>query len=373
MNIGVLGGGQLARMLIEAGSRYGFDFHILSKEEDCPAGRITKFETVGDWNDINIVRTFSSQCDVITLENEFIDYHILECIEKSGKKILPGSETIRLIQDKLFQKQTLSRIGVPVAEYCEVASADDIRQFAESYGYPVILKTRTMGYDGKGNACIDDVSEIENAVRKLAERGRLMCERYIDFELEIATQAVRTKEGEVKVYPVVETIQEDHICKFVIASAGRFADLQPEVGSICKEILNSMSYVGVMGIEMFLTGGKILVNELAPRVHNSGHYTIEGCRTSQFENHVRAVSGLPLGPADMKCKAAVMINILGRSVGNVNDGGIDKVASFEDTYLHYYGKKESRPGRKLGHITVTGYNVSELMERAIRSRDELTV
>jgi phosphoribosylaminoimidazole carboxylase PurK protein len=368
IKLGILGGGQLARMIIEENSRYGIEFHILSKEHDSPAGLLTPFEVVGDWNDRDIVKNFADKCDIITLENEFIDFHILEAIEKSGKKILPGSEIIRLIQDKLFQKKTLTDIGIPVAEYCEVNSGDDVKKFAKQYGYPVILKSRTMGYDGKGNVKVSNESEIDNACIALSQRGKLMCEKFVEFDKEIATQAVRSESGEINVYPVVETIQENHICKYVIASQMQFSELKERVDKICKKILSSMSYPGVMGIEMFLCNGEILVNELAPRVHNSGHYTIEGCYTSQFENHIRAILGLPLGSAEMKVPAAVMINILGERNGTAKVKGIDSILVCKETFIHLYGKTETRIERKMGHITITGSDSNALLKRATEAR-----
>ncbi len=368
IKLGILGGGQLARMLIEENSRYGIEFHILSKEHDSPAGMLTPHEVIGDWNDKEVVRNFADKCDILTLENEFIDFHILEAIEKSGKTILPGSLIVKLIQDKLFQKETLTKAGIPVADYCEVNSAIDVRTFAEHFGYPVILKSRTMGYDGKGNIKVNDESEIDDACDILQKRGKLMCEKFVEFDKEIATQAVRSEKGKINVYPVVETIQENHICKYVIASHDQFSEIKESIEDISTKILSSMSYVGVMGIEMFLCKGKILVNELAPRVHNSGHYTIEGCHTSQFENHVRAILGLPLGSTEMKVPAAVMINILGERNGEAKVEGIDSILACNESFIHLYGKAETRIGRKMGHITVTGTDPEELLKKAAEAR-----
>ncbi len=373
MKIGILGGGQLARMIIEENSRYGFDFHVLTKEADSPAGRITMFETVGDWNNADTVREFISNCDVITLENEFIDYHILECIENSGRKLLPGSASVKMIQDKLIQKNTLSGLGIPVADYCEVNNEEDVKNFAREQGYPVILKSRTMGYDGKGNAKIDGESGIHSAMEMLSKRGKLMCERFIEFEKEIATQAVRSSTGEFRIYPVVETVQENHICKYVIADEKGFPEIRKQAEELSRKLLESMSYAGVMGIEMFLCGDKVLVNELAPRVHNSGHYTIEACGCSQFENHIRAIAGLPLGNTELKVPAAVMINVLGKSDMVADTQGISEIMRMENVYLHLYGKKESRAGRKLGHITATGAETGSLLNKTAEARRFLAI
>lgn len=373
MKIGILGGGQLARMLIEACYKYGFEFHILSKEKDSPAGQITKFETVGDWNDHECLNNFSRQCDIITLENEFIEYKKIKHLEDSGKTVYPDSKSIKLIQDKFYQKKTLEKIKIPAAEFTAVESKDDILNFAKKNSYPLILKSRTMGYDGKGNIEITSEKEIDNAFEKLSQRGSLMCESFVNFEKEIATQVVRNKSGEIKVYPVVETIQKNHICNLVIASKNKFVSIRNKVSEIAKNIVSELNYTGVMGIEMFLLGDEILVNELAPRVHNSGHYTIEGCYTSQFENHIRAVLNYPLGNAEMSADNSVMINIIGERNGEAIQMKTDKILSDEKIYLHNYGKKKTGIGRKMGHITVLGDELEKITRTAEKCRMKIDI
>lgn len=369
MKIGILGGGQLARMLIEESNKFAFDFLVFSNEPDSPAGKISRNEFVGDWNDDGSLLRFAESCDLITLENEFIDYKRIELIESTGKSIYPGSNTIKLIQDKLVQKQTLQSSRIPLARFTSAATIDDVRGFANANGYPVILKSRTMGYDGKGNVEIKDETEIESAFEHLSERGKLMCESFVKFDKEIATQVVRNKSGEVKVYPVVETVQKNHICNLVIASAGAFKSIENKVSSIATRIVTGLDYVGVMGIEMFLVGEEILVNELAPRVHNSGHYTIEGCYTSQFENHIRAVMNLPPGSTGMIGDHSVMINILGERDGVSRLKRAGEVLQLDKTYLHLYGKKFTKPGRKMGHITVLGKNREDAIKKAQLARE----
>lgn len=369
--IGILGGGQLARMIIEENSKYGYEFFILSREENSPAGQITKHEHIGDWNNKSVINEFSQKCDVITLENEFIDYHVLGNILSAGKIVLPGPEVIRLIQDKLYQKHTLSKAGIPVADYCEVSSYSDVNRFAEEHGFPLVLKSRTMGYDGKGNATLNSESDIVPACDDLSKRGALMCEKHIAFEKEIAVQAIRSATGEMKFYPVVETMQEDHICNLVIAGEPELSSFTERVNKMVSKILEKMDYVGVMGIEMFLADGKILVNELAPRVHNTGHYTIEACHTSQFENHVRAILGFPLGSTEMHVPAAVMINILARKDGTAEPKGFEQLLQCRETFIHIYGKGESRKGRKMGHITLTGNDPRLLIEKALTARSTI--
>ena len=374
MKIGILGGGQLARMILEANYKYGFEFIILSKTTSSPAGKICNNEMVGDWNDEKVLGEFASKCDVVTLENEFIDYTKIAYIESLGKPVHPSSKVIKLVQDKLIQKNTLNELGIPVADFVEVNSKDDIKSFAGVYDYPVILKSRTMGYDGKGNYKIDSEDDIDAALETIGARGELMCERFIDFKMEIATQAARNKNGDIRIYPVVETIQKNHICHIVKASRNKFSTIKEEVNNIAKKILEEIEYVGVIGIEMFLTKeDNILVNELAPRVHNTGHYTIEGAFVSQFENHVRAILDLPLGDTDMTSDSAVMINILGEKDASAKLVRLGAVLENDKTYLHVYGKDETKVGRKMGHITVLDKYIDAAERVAVKCREAIDI
>ncbi|HEX2786946.1 MAG TPA: 5-(carboxyamino)imidazole ribonucleotide synthase [Ignavibacteria bacterium] len=375
MKIGILGGGQLARMLIESSYKFGFDFKILANEEDSPAGIVTRYFQKGDFNNEADLIEFSKDCDVITLENEFIDYKKIEALEKLNKKVYPCSKIIKLIQDKLFQKDTLLKAGIPVADFVNVENKEDIVKFAKEHSYPVILKSRTMGYDGKGNYKIDSESDIEKGITTLKARGELMCEKFINFDKEIAVQAARNHKGEIEIFPVVETIQKNHICHIVRASKNLFDEkIVNEVNEITEKILEQLNYTGVIGIEMFLTtDNEILVNELAPRVHNSGHYTIEGCYTSQFENHIRAILDLPLGNTDMTAGSAVMINILGEKEGEPDMEDLSGILKHEKTYVHNYRKKKSLPGRKMGHITVLHDSLSEAEKIANECRRIINV
>lgn len=365
MIIGIIGGGQLARMIIEECSKFGYNFKIFTAEKDSPAGQISAYEFVGNLNNTEDIKNFSKDCNIITLENEFIDYEILKKFESFGVKIKPDPEIIKLIQDKLIQKETLRSLGIPVADFSRAENEKDINDFGDKFGYPVILKSRTMGYDGKGNYQINSPSEINSAIKILSQRGELMCEKYIDFTRELAVQAVRNGNGEIRIYPVVESIQKNHICSIVKASAEFQGEINDKVKKYAEKILSDLSYEGVMGIELFQTGNKdIIINELAPRVHNTGHYTIEGCKTSQFENHIRAILNYPLGSTEMTANACVMLNILGDKESKANLHGIESVLKEKDSYIHIYGKKETKKGRKMGHITVKGENLAEALFKA---------
>ncbi|MCX7611934.1 MAG: 5-(carboxyamino)imidazole ribonucleotide synthase [Ignavibacterium sp.] len=370
--IGILGGGQLARMSAFQAIRMGFEVAILEKEKDSPAGSLTKNEFVGWVDNEEIFNQFIEASDVITLENEFIDSGYLSEIEKKGKKVIPSSKTISLIQDKFIQKTTIQKAGVPVPQFINVSSDSTYENISSFLGKKFLLKSRKMGYDGYGNATIKNKNQFETAIQKLSSRhAELYAEEFISFQKELAIMVVRTKK-EIKTYPVVETIQKNHICHLVIAPAQIEKRLMKQAKEIAIHSVEAVNGYGIFGIEMFLdNGNKILVNEMAPRPHNSGHYTIEGCITSQFENHIRAVLNLPLGSTEMIKPFAVMINLLGKR----NDIGVlqnyESILQNERVKLHVYGKKNSRVGRKMGHITVVGDNLNSLIKIAKSSEKKV--
>lgn len=372
--IGILGGGQLARMSLFACKRMGFDIAVLEKETGSPAGQLTHLEFTGTPANKTILKNFAERCDVITLENEFIDYRILEYLESLGKKVFPSSLTISLIQDKLVQKETLKKNNIPVPKFTAVDHKTDFEKTVSLLKLPFILKSRKMGYDGYGNALIKNKRVFDKAFDKLTHRhSKLMAEEFVNFTKELAVMIART-DKETVIYPVVETIQKDHICHTVIAPA----EVNKKVYETArKEALSSVKAVkgfGLFGIELFLTSeGKILVNEMAPRPHNSGHYTIEGCVTSQFENHIRSVLGLPLGSADMVKPAAVMINLLGKTNQTGEVKNYNKALEDKNIHLHIYGKKSSRKGRKMGHITITGNDRKEILKKAINTEKKIII
>jgi 5-(carboxyamino)imidazole ribonucleotide synthase len=348
--LGILGGGQLARMLAQAAQRIGVNAAILDEDELSPAMQVTQFGVTGSWKDRKTLAEFADNVDAITIESEFVPAEVIAAIEKRGCRALPSSHTLAQVQDKLTQKQTLNAAGLPTTEYAAVASLDEVRAFGAEHGYPLVLKTRTLGYDGYGNAQINREGEAQAAWDKLAATGReLMIEKFVDFRRELAMIVVRSESGRVVSYPVVETLQLGHVCHVVRAHKSGFNHPASEIG---KKVIEAVGGIGAFGIEMFEQKDKtVLINEIAPRVHNSGHYTIEGCITSQFENHVRAVLGLPLGWPDMVKKSAVMVNCLGASDKMPLPRDFDKALQFRGARLHWYGKREMRQGRKMGHVT----------------------
>ncbi|NWF49180.1 MAG: 5-(carboxyamino)imidazole ribonucleotide synthase, partial [Ignavibacteriaceae bacterium] len=320
-----------------------------------------------------ILKSFSDSCDIITLENEFVDHNRLKFIENLGKKVVPSSNTIALIQDKLLQKRTLASNNIPVADFHSVASKNDYKTTSKKLGKRFILKSRKMGYDGYGNFLVKNQNDFEIGVQKLTARhSEIFAEKFVDFDCELAIMVLRTSR-EIKSYPVVETIQKNHICHTVIAPARVSHSLIKKVKEIAIESVIAVDGYGIFGIELFKQGNKIFVNEMAPRPHNSGHYTIDACVTSQFENHIRAVLNLPLGSTKMLKPFAVMINLLGKK----NDSGIvedyNKALKNENIHLHIYGKKQSRIGRKMGHITLTGNNLDELLKEGIKTEKQIII
>ncbi len=352
VTVGILGGGQLARMSAQAASRLGLRVAVLENEENSPAGQISAYEFVGHWSDPEILGRFAEASDVITLENEFVDADILRRLEATGKPVFPGALTLTLIQDKARQKHTMAGAGLPVPAFAAITTAEEVEKFAAEYGWPLILKARRNGYDGRGNFRLDSAADIEKGFQQLGAPTReLMVEQFIPFVKELALMVTRGRDGSTAVYPVVETVQKNHICHTVIAPAAVPHSAAEKAAEIGRKAIEAIDGVGIFGIELFLTAnGQVLINELAPRPHNSGHYSIEACRTSQFENHLRAVLNLPLGSPELVAPAA-MVNLLGKNNGALIAKGMEKALAVPGANIHLYGKREARPGRKLGHVT----------------------
>jgi 5-(carboxyamino)imidazole ribonucleotide synthase len=367
ITIGILGGGQLARMSALAAHRLGVSVAILEREKHSPAGQVTAHEFLGSVDDHDVLEKFARACDTVTLENEFIDYHKLEYIESLGKPVFPSSRTIALIQDKLTQKETLAQHGIPIPLFLPVTPATLWKEIAVRLGSPVIMKSRKMGYDGYGNAVVRSQTTFDAAKKKLLSRhSGLMAEEFVPFTMELAVMVARTKK-ETRVYPVVQTIQKNHICNTVIAPAPIDKTTALRAAHCAVASVEAVNGFGLFGVELFLTQeNELLVNEMAPRPHNSGHYTIDACVTSQFENHIRAVLGLPLGSPLMHVPAAVMVNLLGSASPKSRTANYRQSCSNENAHLHIYGKTASRPGRKMGHVTLTGASLPQLLAQAER-------
>jgi 5-(carboxyamino)imidazole ribonucleotide synthase len=350
--LGIIGGGQLGMMLTEAAKKmpeHISDVIVLDPNKNCPAAKVGAKQIVADFKDKNAIVELSLQSDVITYEIESGDSSVLESL-KPPVLVNPSPVTLGTIQDKLVQKTFLSKNNIAVPEFAAVESLSDLHEKILLFGLPVLLKTRRDAYDGRGNFRIENEGQIEHAYR-LFEGRQTMIEKAIDFQMEVSVIAARNTHGEIAAYPVVENIHNDNILEMTIAPARVSARVSHEADAVARKVMETLHGAGVFGIEMFVTrDDKILVNEIAPRVHNSGHHTLQSSATSQFEQHLRAILGLPLGSTELR-HHAVMCNILGPK----NFSGRYKTIAIENkegVYLKMYEKEEARPQRKMGHINV---------------------
>ena len=367
--IGIVGGGQLAKMITLAAREYNCDVVILERSRNSPSENLAADVIYGDWDDPKKLLELASKVDVVTLENEFVDAKSLKVLEENGDTLYPSSKTIDLVQDKLHQKKALSDAGISVMTFKEITSRQDINLHAKKIGWPIILKARRNAYDGKGNSTLHNSKDIDSAWAKLnGDKQKLYIEGFCDFKCELATMITRGIDGQIVNYPVVESIQKNHICHIVRAPASINNKLVKKALELATKAVETIDGIGTIGVEMFCTkDNKIILNEMAPRVHNSGHYTIEACECSQFENHVRAILGLPLGSTRMITPAAVMINLLGEKEGDGYPVGIEKALEIKGTHVHVYGKTTTNIGRKMGHVTAIGSNIAEAENLATKA------
>ena len=373
MRVGILGGGQLARMTIAAAIGLGVDVAIFEREADSPAGRLTTHEIVGPWEDPQLQARFAALCDVITLESEFVDPAILEALAALGVPVRPGAATLSLVGDKLHQKETFAAHDLPLPAFRAVETPEDALRAGEEWGWPIVLKARRLSYDGYGNAVVRDPAALAAAWDRLGAPDRAVyTEAWVPFRRELAVIVARSASGEIVTYPVVETIQavKAQICRIVRAPAAVTPETAAQATAIARQAVEAVAGIGVVGVELFeRADGTILLNEIAPRPHNSGHYTIEGCVTSQFENHLRAVLDLPLGATALVAPAAVMVNVFGERAAPLDPTprGLPEALAIPGAHVHLYGKQQSRPGRKMGHVTALGPNVATAEEIASRA------
>jgi len=366
--IGVVGGGQLGRMLAEAAAPLGVEVVVLDPTPDCPAALVARDQIVADFDDEAGIRDLAERADILTFEIELADQNVMDRIsEETGTPVHPKPSTLETIHDKLVQKRELEDAGVPVPPFRAVDDADDIRAAIDDYGAPVMLKARTGGYDGRGNVPVESKADAEDALESVA--GPAMVESFVDFEREVSVIAVKG-DDEVATFPLGENVHEDEILRETIVPARSSEAVTERAYDVARDVLEVMDGRGVYGIELFeTTDGEILLNEIAPRPHNSGHWTIEGTQTSQFEQHVRAVLGWPLGSTALR-SPTVMTNLLGdvEEEGPAQLGDIDEILETPGASLHWYGKHQARPLRKMGHVTVTADgdddSVDDLLETA---------
>ena len=349
--LGIIGGGQLGMMLTEAAKSMPLDISkviVLDPTENCPAAKVGAEQIVADFKDKSSIKELAERSDIITYEIESGDSAVLKSLE-STCEINPSPETLRIIQDKLIQKKFLNDNNIPVAKFSEIQSKSELEEKINEFGLPVLLKTRRDAYDGRGNFKINSSEHISEGL-KIFEGKSLMLEEFIDFKMEVSVIAARSTTGEIQTYPLVENIHEDNILRTTIAPARISDEISKKAEEIAHKTMEVLHGAGVFGIEMFVTNDdQLLINEIAPRVHNSGHHTLQSSKTSQFEQHLRAILGMELGSTKL-LHPTIMYNILGPT----DFTGKYKIPSttITNSFLKMYGKLESKPKRKIGHVNL---------------------
>ncbi|NHN58199.1 MULTISPECIES: 5-(carboxyamino)imidazole ribonucleotide synthase [Halorussus] len=381
--LGVVGGGQLGRMLAEAAAPLGVELVVLDPTPDCPASLVSRDQVVGEFDDEAAVRELAERADYLTYEIELADPDLLAAVEREyGVPVNPDPETLRTIQDKLVQKETLREAGIPVPEFRRVDDREDLEAAVDAFGYPVMLKAREGGYDGRGNVPVEDEGDIDEALAEIeattdGDGARAMVEEFVDFEREVSVIGVKG-DDETATFPLGENVHREEILRETVVPARTDEEVADRAREVAEDVLDLLSGRGVYGIELFETpDGEILVNEIAPRPHNSGHYTIEGALTSQFEQHARAVTGRPLGATDLR-SPVVSANILGDDGERrpAETSGEEAILAAPGASYHWYGKHEVYPLRKMGHLTLVGGcdedGPDRLLQAARDLRDEVT-
>lgn len=361
IKLGILGGGQLGRMLIQEAVNLNITTLVLDPDADAPCKSIANYFENGSITDYDTVYNFGKKADVITIEIEKVNVEALEQLEKEGKLVYPQPRVIRLIQDKGIQKQFFKENDIPTSPFMLVNSKEDLT--SEKFPFPYILKLRRDGYDGKGVMKITDSGDVHEAFD-----APTLIEEWVNFEKEIAVIVARNANGDVKTFPMVEMEfnPEANLVEFLISPSTYPDSIQERAEKIARDIAAALNITGILAVEMFVTpSGDILVNELAPRPHNSGHQTIEGNYTSQFGQHLRAILNLPLGDT-RSISNAIMVNVLGEKGhdGVAKYDGLEKILSVEGVYVHLYGKKYTKPFRKMGHLTIIDQNREKAIEKA---------
>jgi 5-(carboxyamino)imidazole ribonucleotide synthase len=370
--IGIIGGGQLGLMLSEAGKKMGFSsITVLDPTPHSPASAVSG-QIVGSLQDLTSLRQLAECSDILTYEIEHINTRALQTLQDEGRRIYPAPDLLTIIQNKFHQKEFLAAHNIPVAPFMPIDSPSDIRVAIEKWGYPLVLKARKDAYDGRGNARINRQADIEPALAKLGKR-ELYIEQCLDLEKELGLMIARNEQGQVATHPLVEMIHERDICQVVLAPAPVSAGLHASAHEIARRAINIFNGIGIFGIEFFLDkAGHIWLNEIAPRPHNLGHFTIEGCHTSQFEQHLHAITNLTLTATDMLYPTAVMINVLGTRNGPAAPQWQHDY-DHNQVFVHLYGKHETRVDRKMGHITVVGDDLASVYEKAKEARAALSI
>ncbi len=368
LKLGIIGGGQLGKIMSQKAKKMGFHVTILDPTFNSPAAQVSDKHIIGGFHDARMLEQLVQESDVTTFELEHVDTTILKELYDHGHRIHPSPYVIELIQNKYEQKKFLDSHGIPVPKYKSIDSQEDL----SSFGFPVIQKSKREGYDGKGVCMLKSPNDITNAIKEES-----FIEELVDIDKELAIIVARNIEGEIKCYPVVEMLFDErtNICDSVMAPARVSKEIEESALAIATNAIRVLDGVGIFGVELFLTkSGNILVNEIAPRPHNSGHYTVEACATSQFEQIIRAVTNLPLGSTKL-ISPAVMINLLGEEgyEGEPFIEGIHDALEIPELSFHFYGKSFTKPFRKMGHITVLDDDIDKALEKANKAKEILKI
>ncbi len=368
--VGIVGGGQLARMSAAPATALGIDFRVLAAEPNESAAQVIHDVVLGRHDDMDALRRLAEGCQVVTFDHEHVPPAHLEQLEAMGVAVRPGPSALFHAQDKVHMRQALTDIDIPCPRWRVVEALDHVEAFAEEVGWPVVLKTSRGGYDGKGVWVVDDAPAAADVLGvPLPPGAQWLAEERIDFVQELSAQVARSPHGQAVAYPVVRTVQANGICAEVVAPApGLAAERAVEAQELALRIARDLNVTGMLAVELFDDGQRLYVNELAMRPHNSGHWTIEGARTSQFENHLRAVLDLPLGSPAAVAAHAVMVNILGGDAPDLYAAYRHVLARDPGVKVHLYGK-QVRPGRKVGHVTVVGNDLDDLLARGRHAAD----
>lgn len=359
--IGILGGGQLGRMMAIAAKEMGFRTVVLDPKHDNPCAQVSDRAILTDYDDPNGAKQLAEASQVITYEFENVDLDTVSYLEKHS--FLPqGGKLLETTKDRLNEKDTISGLGLSVAPYQAVRTSQDLKNAEAAIGLPAVLKTSQGGYDGKGQTVIRSKADLEMAEKMLDGQTDFILEKWLTFEKEISVIVTRSTKGETAVFPVAENRHENNILHYTIVPARVSDEVSKKAETLAIRLAEEIHLIGTLAVEMFLTKEEdIYVNECAPRPHNSGHFTINACVTSQFQQHIRAICGWPLGKTTL-LKPVIMVNILGQHLQDV----LDRIDQFADVHLHLYGKDEAKVDRKMGHITILGETVEDVLKKAER-------
>jgi 5-(carboxyamino)imidazole ribonucleotide synthase len=368
MRIGIVGGGQLAKMTAQAAQRLGFTVTILDPTRDAPASGVSNRQIVGDFFDPKKLKELADVSDVTTFDLEHVDTNAMKTLAAKGTKVEPSPAILEVIQDKLEQKKFLSKAGIPTSPYKAIDLVEP--EALKNFGFPLVQKLRRGGYDGKGVAILNDERDLSKALV-----GESFLEKKVDIQKELGVIVARSRNGNTKCFPVVEMVfdPKGNLLDYLLAPAQIDESVTARAQDLASKTVNALKGIGVFGVELFLSkNGEIVVNEIAPRPHNSGHYTIEACATSQFEQHVRAICDLPLGSTEQWYPAA-MVNLIGSpdAKGPAVVEGLSAALSEEGVSVHIYGKHETRPLRKMGHVTVLNHDLQKAKEIALKIKSVL--